>query len=423
MNIKQLKAAKADVVAKAKKILDENPDGLTDEDLATVEDFQAKAADFDSRIEKAQKQVNLRAAFSSGYDDADEDTKNTGVEAAKSLGDHFIKHAEPRLKAFSAGDHLAVQAPEFKAASDPSLTSTQGQGVIDGYATEYQRAIVNQRRERLVAADIMGSARMNGAVIKYLVEKAQRIAEGGPETVAEGAKKPYVRYNPLELVTESPAKVAALTKISDEMIEDLPFLADYINQQLVYDLSVKEEEQLLKGDGQGSNLTGLFKREGIQKLDIGSGDAFDGLLEAIQMVALVTPLTADGILLNPSDFQSLRIAKDNNGQYLAGGPFQGQYGNGGIILNPSIWGLNVISTPAVDKGTYMVGAFRQGATVLRKGGIRVDATNSNVDDFENNLTTLRAEERLGLMVPRPAAFVTGTINSGAGAGAGEEVAA
>ena len=73
MNIKQLKAAKADVVAKAKKILDENPDGLTDEDLATVEDFQAKAADFDSRIEKAQKQVNLRAAFSNGYDDADED--------------------------------------------------------------------------------------------------------------------------------------------------------------------------------------------------------------------------------------------------------------------------------------------------------------------------------------------------------------
>ncbi|WP_281247321.1 phage major capsid protein [Corynebacterium phocae] len=57
--------------------------------------------------------------------------------------------------------------------------------------------------------------------------------------------------------------------------------------------------------------------------------------------------------------------------------------------------------------------FRQGATVLRKGGIRVDARDSNVDDFEKNLVTLRAEERLGLMVPRPAAFVTGSINTGA----------
>lgn len=412
MNIAELKAAKSEVVAKAKKILDENPDGLSDEDLATVEELQGKATDFDSKIEKAQKQVNLRAAFADGYSDTEEDAKSMNVDNSTSLGDHFVKHAEPRLKSFSSGDRYSVQAPEFKAASDASLTSAQGQGVIDGYATEYQRAIVNQRRERLVAADLMGSARMNGAVIKYLVEKAERIAEGGAGTVAEGAKKPYVRYNPLDLVTESPAKIAALTKISDEMIEDLPFLADYINQQLVYDLSVKEEEQLLKGDGSASNLTGLFNREGIQTLDIGTGDAFDGLLEAIQMVALVTPLTADGILLNPSDFQALRIAKDNNGQYLAGGPFQGQYGNGGIILNPSIWGLKVISTPAVDKGTYMVGAFRQGATVLRRGGIRVDATNSNVDDFENNLSTLRAEERLGLMVPRPAAFVTGSINGG-----------
>ncbi|MCW0996254.1 phage major capsid protein, partial [Streptococcus anginosus] len=89
------------------------------------------------------------------------------------------------------------------------------------------------------------------------------------------------------------------------------------------------------------------------------------------------------IMLNPADYQQLRKKKDNNGQYLAGGPFQGQYGNNGILLSPAVWGLNVVSTPAVEQGTYMVGAFRQGATILRRGGLRVDSTNTNVDDFEN----------------------------------------
>ena len=66
-------------------------------------------------------------------------------------------------------------------------------------------------------------------------------------------------------------------------------------------------------------------------------------------------------------------------------------------------------TNSMPKGTCLVGAFRQGATVLRKGGLRVDSTNTNADDFDNNLVTLRAEERVGLMVPLPAAFVKVTL--------------
>lgn len=393
-------------------------DSMSEEEYNSVKEKAAELEEKNAEIadrEEREKTMKSLKAFGLGADS--DNASSTGDVDSSTLGGHFVKSAAAELKAFSPGKTISYQAPEFKAASDPSLTSTQGQGVIDGYATEWSRDIVNQRRERLVAADLMGSARLTRPVIKYLVEKLNRIAEGAPAAVAEGAKKPYVRYSPLDLVTESPSKIAALSKVSDEMLEDLPFIADYINNQLVYDLSVAEENALLNGDGQGSNLTGLFNREGIQSHDI-SGDPFDGLLEAIDMVALATPLTADGIMLNPADYQQLRKKKDNNGQYLAGGPFQGQYGNNGILLSPAVWGLNVVSTPAVEQGTYMVGAFRQGATILRRGGLRVDSTNTNVDDFENNLVTLRAEERLGLMVPRPAAFVTGKIGAGAAADTG-----
>ena len=54
-------------------------------------------------------------------------------------------------------------------------------------------------------------------------------------------------------------------------------------------------------------------------------------------------------------------------------------------------------------------AFGQAAQVFRKGGIRVEASNSHSDFFIKNLVAIRAEERLALAVYRPGAFgeVTG----------------
>ena len=38
------------------------------------------------------------------------------------------------------------------------------------------------------------------------------------------------------------------------------------------------------------------------------------------------------------------------------------------------------------------------------GGVRTDVTNLNGYDFENNLWTMRVEERVGLLVERPELF-------------------
>lgn len=60
-------------------------------------------------------------------------------------------------------------------------------------------------------------------------------------------------------------------------------------------------------------------------------------------------------------------------------------------------------TTAVGAGTALIGTS-SAAQVWRKGGLTVEATNSNEDDFLKNLVTIRAEERLGLAVYRPVAF-------------------
>lgn len=377
---------------------------VTDAQLAELKEALHEAEALDAELAKVKEANSVFEKL------RNIDTGETPLQPeAKSLGEHFVKSAGDSLKQ-QGSRRLEISAPEFKAAGDPAKTTP----LVDGFGTMYQRSIVNQRREKLVAADLMGSANVDLPTIKYLVEKANRIAEGAPASVAEGAQKPYVRFADLDIVTESLSKIAALTKLSDEMIADFGFVADWINNQLIYELSVVEEKQLISGDGTGSNVRGILNRSGIQTVTSAKkANWFDDLYSAISKVAQATPLTADGIIMNTADYEVLRLAKDGNGQYIAGGPFQGQYGVGGILVDPPVWGYRTVVTNNIPKGTALVGAFRQGSTILRKGGLRVDSSNTNADDFEKNLVTLRAEERIGLMVPLPSAFVKVTLTAGA----------
>lgn len=404
------------LLAEARDLLPADGEKMDKETYARVEGLMEEHDAVDAEIKAAEKAGSLMDRVR-GADLGEKATEDTPADhAAATLGDHFVKHAGDVLRRQSNGAQMQSATPEYetRAADDPFLTpNAEGSEVahLAPWTTEFRRSIVNAKRDKLVIADLMGAATVAAQTqtISYLVEKLPLVAEGGAATVAEGARKPYVRFNNFEIESEKLTKIAALTKITDETAADLTFVRSWINDRLIYELSVVEEEQLLKGDGTGSNLTGLLNREGLQQYDI-AGDLFDGLFLASQKVPEFTGLTADALVVNTADFVRIRLAKDGNGQYFAGGPFTaGQYGNGGLTLNPAPWGLRTVDTPAIARGTYVLGAFRQGSTVLRKNGLRVDSTNSNVDDFEQNLITLRAEERLGLMVERPAAFVTGSL--------------
>ena len=95
------------------------------------------------------------------------------------------------------------------------------------------------------------------------------------------------------------------------------------------------------------------------------------------------------------------IAKNNNGYY--GGGF---FGAQDI---PNLWGIPVCVTTAVAANKIVVGAFKTCGSVVANGGVSVEATNTDQDDFIKNLMTIRAEERLALAVRRPAGFKVLTI--------------
>jgi HK97 family phage major capsid protein len=94
--------------------------------------------------------------------------------------------------------------------------------------------------------------------------------------------------------------------------------------------------------------------------------------------------------------------KATDGTYVGDGPFVRP-------VAPTLWGLPLAVTTVIEAGVALVGCFKTAAQIFRKGGIRVDASNSHQDYFVKNLVAVRAEERLALAVYRPAAFgeVTG----------------
>jgi HK97 family phage major capsid protein len=406
MNLKQqreaaLKAAR-EIAEKAKG---EGRD-MTAEEIAEVDQHLAKADDLDKQI-KAADESQARMKRLAEITDPEADERGSTTEA-KSLGEHFVKSVGDRLAEVKGnGGRWSVASPEFKAAADTQITGT----VFDAVTTQIDTNIVTGVRRRLQIADLLSQGTLSGSAITYYVEGAM---EGDFTTVGENAQKPQIHFADPTPVTESLKKIAAFIKESDEMIEDLPFLVSAINNRLLYQLALFEENQVLNGDGLGTNLTGLLNRSGVQLLgattDAKAGNA-DQVFKAMTSVSTGSGLDADGLVIHPTDYQTFRLKTDANGQYYGGGYFQGPYGVGGVVEQPPMWGLRTVVTPAIAAGTVLVGAFAPSSTLYRKGGVRVESTNSEGNDFTNNRVTVRAEERVALAVRRPAALVKVTLGT------------
>jgi HK97 family phage major capsid protein len=108
----------------------------------------------------------------------------------------------------------------------------------------------------------------------------------------------------------------------------------------------------------------------------------------------------DGAVFHPLDWQDVKLLRTSTGEYI--------WGNPADAAPDRIWGLRVAITTAMTQNTALVGAFKLGAQVFYREGIRVEATNTNSDDFVKNLITIRAEQREALAVYRPTAFSTVT---------------
>jgi HK97 family phage major capsid protein len=105
--------------------------------------------------------------------------------------------------------------------------------------------------------------------------------------------------------------------------------------------------------------------------------------------------------MNTADWWTMRLSKDSQGRYLLGDP--------GMSVPPTLYGLPVVASNAMTADTVLVGSLSQAATLHNREGIVVDMSDSDENNFQLNLITLRAERRLALTVEKPAAIRFGDL--------------
>lgn len=276
--------------------------------------------------------------------------------------------------------------------------------------------IVPLKFQPLTIADLLAQGTTDSSAVSYVIEAAFQDLTA---TVAEKGTKPQLDLT-LARRQDNVSKIANVAKVTDEMFQDAPQFKSYLQNRMVFGVRRVEEAQLLNGNGTAPNLQGIMQRSGLATAVVTSAGltalkAMEGIYNQITALRSTSFVEPDAFVIHPTDWQTIRLGKDSQNQYYGGGPFTGAYGNpgsGGQYTNEAnLWGLRGVVTTAISQGTVLVGGFRECAQVFRRQGVTLEMTNSNVDDFVNNLITLRAEERLALAVYRPAGFGKVTLTA------------
>ena len=380
----------------AQAILAKGEENVTDEELAELKSRKEEIERLEARVELFKDATDLV-----GSDAKKAQTK--GEPVARGIGEFYVRSVRDAGISVLDTKKTPFETEEFKAATDTNATGG-ADGAYKPVLTEVDQQGVFPYQRPLTVADLFSQGTMTGNAVTYPVYGK---LEGGPGMVAEGAQKPQSHFPDPEWVTDTLKEVAVWWKITDDMAEDLPYVASEIQDQNDYARQIKEADQLLNGDGTGSNVNGLLAREGVQEIgDDDERSVADRIFHAKTMINKATGHNADALVISPDDYETLRLSKDANGQYYGGGFFLPAYGGTGqLVIQETPWGLKTVVTPAAADGESIVGAFKAGGKVLRKGGRRVASTNSHEDDFTNDKITFRIKERMTLQVKYPADFV------------------
>ncbi|WP_244498525.1 phage major capsid protein [Aureimonas ureilytica] len=265
-----------------------------------------------------------------------------------------------------------------------------------------QGSIVAPPQRRMRIRDLLMPGETGAASIEYPVETG---FTNNAAMVAEGATKPKSDIT-FELKTANVRTLAHIFKASRQIMDDAPALRSYIDGRATYGLEFKEELQFLFGDGTGQNLFGLVPQATAFAVPTGmaavaSPTAIDRLRIAILQVILAE-YPASAYVLNPIDWATIEMLKDAGGNYIISNPQDG--------TSPTLWNLPVVATPAMTQNRFLTGAFDMAAQIFDRMEIEVLLSTENSDDFERNMMTIRAEERVALATYRPEAFVQGQVN-------------
>lgn len=295
-------------------------------------------------------------------------------------------------KNVAAGRRLAIDMPRN------ALTSF-AVNPVDG-----NTQIITNPNQRLTVRDLLAPGDTESNAVAYLREM---LFTNAAAPVAENTTKPYSDIT-FEEVLSGVKTIAHLMKVAKQTLDDLPQLRSIINGRLLNGLKRVEDTQLLFGSGVGNNLHGIYTQATAfanPSTKTTPSNSLDVMRLAMLQVTLAE-LSATGHVMHDIDWTDIELIKDANTKgYLFSNPFG--------TLEARLWGLPVAQTNQAGMlDNFLTGSFADAAQIFDREDANVVISTENADDFEKNMVSVRAEERLALAVYRPQAFVKGSLTVG-----------
>jgi len=364
--------------------------------LAEAEKRESELADLNSKLLNLNKieaiQKNNEDYFETsakGVNRLPFDISDAKPVSAKSFGTQIV----------DSGALKGVNAPSVML-PDVDVKTLMSTGA--GWTPEPLRSgtVALSPQRVLSLLDYMPSINVDTAAYRFMLEStftnnAAETAESIQGTLASYPESALALTETTSLIK----KVATFLPVSDEQLQDVPGIRDYLDNRLSYMVKARFEGQVIAGDGTGSNLTGLMNTASINTQAKSTDSVPDAIYKAITLIRVNGQTEPNLILMHPSDWQDVRILQNSTGQYLWENPaYPGMQ---------TMFGLPVVLSTAVTQNTAVVLDTFYTQVIYRKG-VEIQLSNSHANYFINGVQAIRADLRGGLAVLRPKAICTVT---------------
>lgn len=315
---------------------------------------------------------------------------------------HAKGAVSPEAQFKSIGEYVSEAGLAGKKSQDVEIAmDVEGRNVKTLFQTSAGWEPENVRSGRLVesaqlpvqAVDVIPAGTASEGAVTYMKEVtftngAAAIKEGG--AYSESALK-------VEEAQSGVKKIGTFLPITDEQLEDVNQAQSYINNRLPLMVRLKLDKEVLAGNGEEGAIKG-FLSESVQEQAKGEDSVAAAILKALTKVRTGTgQANPTAVLVNPADWQQVRLETTEDGVYIWGPPSQ---------VGPEvIWGVPVIQVQALTEGTALTGDFSTFSELAFKKGLNVQVSNSHEDYFVKGKQAIRADVRAALVIYRPAAFV------------------
>lgn len=389
----------------ADRVRQHNTDlGMLGERLDEVKELEGT----DEKARELEEKVNAKGGYTpqpaGGKEAPKLDFRDMGTQFAES--EALKRFLEDGIKGVDAHVPIGAALPEYRALSIKGFRAPQTKAVLgedaslEGVGTEFEPEarrtgiLVEELFQQPNIADLLPQTTIDQASVPFMRET---VGSQGAKETAEGDAAPEAS---IEFKEDSAAvrKIPVLIPVTEEILEDEQLVRGHVNGRLPLFIRQREDSQLLNGDGVGQNVEGFLKLSGVDtttNYSIGTAKAQDKLESVFSATMRIAEnfLIADASVMGLGVWEEIRLAKDENGNYLIAPATES--------AAPRIWGTRVVTNQnmpaeAAAKTPILVGAFSQSSQIWRRRSITLTVTDSHEGNFAKGVLVIKATSRVAV---------------------------